>query len=208
MWILPSLPSKNRLDNLAMPDIEESLLIGEKPVAVALDELTQHRKREIRSLAVRCLAYLDQFEPAVEALADDKQHPSWGAIFDGLKDAMARGEVSAAKLKQAIGARRGADSQALVRMLLGYRPDELLDPPGEKGGGEAARLVGYLDHESLDFRVLAYENIRRILGTEPLYRPQSAPEVRRRQAVPLQRLLDKGQFRYKSPPSVLPTPVG
>lgn len=60
-------------------------------------------------------------------------------------------------------------------MLWGYTKDDLL-------AGEAARLVDCLDRDNLDFRVLAFYNLRTITNVTFSYRPE-ATAANRQQAM-------------------------
>jgi hypothetical protein len=94
---------------------------------------------------------------------------------------------------------RGEDGLLLYRMLWGYNPGQLKE-------GAAGQLVGYLDHEALDFRVLAFENLRRVTGFTLTYQPNYT-EARRRTPVRRWReRLEKGGIAYKAPPTPLPQP--
>jgi len=80
-------------------------------------------------------------------------------------------------------------------MLWGY------SPAGLKAGG-SAKLVGYLSRESLDFRVLAMENLRRITGKTFAYKSPT------KQKGPIGRWLTaekNGEIVYKTPPTFVPT---
>jgi hypothetical protein len=65
-----------------------------------------------------------------------------------------------------------AAGDELFRLLWGYSQSQL-----ENGALE--ELIEYLDHESLDFRVLAFNNLRRATGGKGLdYSPHDQPNRR------------------------------
>ncbi len=139
----------------------------DKPVSLSMKELSEDRRVEVRSFVARCAAYLGEFEPFVTALNDPGQKLAWTSQIETLKAAMVRGPDTAQKVLLAFEKHRGADAPALFRMLWGYTPEQL-------AGGEAATLVEYLNHDSLDFRVLAFNNLREITGKGLNYQPQNS----------------------------------
>ena len=169
-WIVGSDVSE--IDQRASLDLRPELSGTDAGVSLRLLELAEHRRPEVRSLAVRCGAYLDEFEPFVAALNDPNQKSYWSAEVDVLGESIHRGPATAARVRQTLENHRAGDAQNLYRLLWGVSEEEL------KGGWDA-RLVGYLDHDSLDFRVLAIENLRRITSRTLLYRAEYAPDRRR-----------------------------
>jgi hypothetical protein len=81
--------------------------------------------------------------------------------------------------------------------LWGFSEDDL------KGGWDA-RLVEYLDNDSLDFRVLAIEILRRITGRTLLYRAEYPAERRRSTVLRWSEQLNRGGVRYETPPISIP----
>ena len=75
-----------------------------------------------------------------------------------------RAPETAAAIRQSLEKQYGNESATLYRMLWGYTDKDLED-------GEDARLVKFLDHESLIFRVLAFENLRDITRKTLSYNP-------------------------------------
>ena len=174
----------------------KTLLADDRPVAQVLEARVGDARHEVRSLAVRSLGYLGQFEPLVSVLNDAGQRSSWAAHFDTLQVALAQSPESAARVHAAFVKRRGEHALTLYRMLWGYSPQHLED-------GAASKLVDYLSHPSMDFRVLSFENLRRITGFTHYYKPESAPA---RQRPALSRWREKsnhGAIVYKRPPAAL-----
>src|SRR4029077_3589185 len=73
---------------------------------------------------------------------------------------------------------RGKDGGELYRMLWGYSKENLAD-------GAAAKLVEYLDHDNMDFRVLAFHNLHQVVGATFNYRPEQTA-ARNQRSRPLQ----------------------
>jgi len=183
------------IDRIAS-QIIESALSYERPVGLTLaekTEATQERRIEARTLAVRSLTYLDEFEPAIKSLADSQHRKWWQMHFAALQDSLARSPETADRVMTALQKHRGQHAELLLKLLSGYSPDEL------QAGG-AAELVGYLNHDKLDFRVLANENLRLITGTRPIYNPADTPAKRKRSIRRWQDKLEQGLIVYKNPP--------
>jgi len=109
-----------------------------------------------------------------------------------LQQAIGRSDETAGRVRQALEKVRTQEAAGLYRMLWGYSADDL-------NQGEATKLVSYLSHGELDYRVLAFENLRRIAGKTLNYRPE-LPETRRRTSEKRwQELLDAGQLTVRPP---------
>ena len=162
-WIEPEQLSP--LDARASEFLAQSLQ-DEKQLSVALREMVDHRQVEIKSLGAQCLAMLDEFEPLVAAFNDPESRPMWPVEIASVKEALARGAGSAAKVHEACVKQHGEQlGKDLYRMFLGYTKEQLQ-------AGEAARLVDFLDSDSLDFRVLAFANLQEITNKTFSYRPE------------------------------------
>jgi len=194
-WIYKSTISD--IDRLAKAKVR-TRLAEKRPLSLTLAEMADDKKVEVRSLAVRCLAYVGDFEPFVSALNDEGQRSSWKKHFNTLRESITHGQETAVQIQNAFEKHRGAaKGDKLFRMLWGYSPDNL-------SHGEAARLVGYLEHESLDFRVLAFENLHHITGKTLLYQPHRTA-MRKGSVQRWRNQLEKGEIVYRTPPRTTPT---
>jgi hypothetical protein len=161
-WI--KTDERSAMEKRASVAVEETLE-ADRPISLGLKELAGDRRSEVSSLAVQCLAEIDEFESVVTALSDPGQRGAWNALVDSLRTAIARSPATAAKVRQAFEHHRGPEGDELYRMLWGYSPDQLQT-------GAAAQLVKYLDHDDLDFRELAFWNLTRLVGASGhFYRP-------------------------------------
>ncbi|HEY5314919.1 MAG TPA: hypothetical protein VIK18_20465 [Pirellulales bacterium] len=152
------------MEKRASTAVEETLE-ADRPISLGLKELAGDRRSEVSSLAVQCLAEIDEFESVVIALSDPGQRGAWNTLVESLRTAIARSPATAEKVRQAFEHHRGPEGDELYRMLWGYSPDQLQT-------GAAAQLVKYLDHDDLDFRELAFWNLTRIGGSSGhYYRP-------------------------------------
>jgi hypothetical protein len=152
------------IDARAAKALSESL-DGQRSVTQVLLEMAGHRREENRSLAARSLALIDEFEPLVSLLSDKDERSVWPIQIESLQAALARGPAVAAKVRSAFERQPGKDGSELYRMLWGYSKQDIAN-------GAAAKLVEYLDHDSMDFRVLAFYNLHQIVGATFNYRPE------------------------------------
>lgn len=183
-WI--SAENLTPIDQRAASSLEHEIKY-DRPVSLSLMELAENRRVEVRTLAVRCSAYVGQFEPFVAALNDADQRTEWPHHIEALKAAMARGPQVAAQVRQAFEKHRGGEAEELYRMLWGYSAEDLRD-------GAAAKLVEYLNHDSLDFRVLSFWNLQNITGLTLFYRPESPAAKRRPQYLKWKERLKDGKI--------------
>ncbi len=158
------------LDKRAITALEKGLL-KDRSVALSLKELSDRPQFEVKSLGIRSGAYIGQFEPVVAALNDPDQHAAWPAQIEALKSALARGPEVAAQVRATFEKQRGGDAKELYRMLWSYSSEDLKQ-------GAANTLVDYLNHDSLDFRVLSFNNLQSITNMGLLYQPQDPPKKR------------------------------
>ncbi len=157
---------------LGQAETVEHELTGDQPVSLSVKELLGSRKVEVRALAIRAAANVGEFEMLVKMLNDPDQKSLWQGEIDALRLAMARDPETAQLIQAAFETYRGSDGLELYRMLWGYSAEDL-------AGGAMSKLVEYLNHDSLDFRVLAFQNLREITGKLLSYKPEASDRVRR-----------------------------
>ncbi len=78
-------------------------------------------------------------------------------------------------------------------MLWGYSPEQL-------AAGEAEALVKMLSNDSMDIRVLAFENLTRIAGKTNSYHPEVDPARQKRAILNWERDAKQDGITYKTPP--------
>lgn len=166
----------------------------ERPLNLTLQEMMKDRRVEMRALAARSLAALDDFEPALRELADPNQYSFWSGQFDALRQALMRSSESAGKLREAIALLRPTYAKDIYRILWGYSEEQL-----EKGG--AADLVRFLDNDQVDVRVLAHLSLVAITGARESYRPERSPSSMKTAIQSWRDRLGKGAIIYRSPPA-------
>jgi len=167
------------LDRRAAGDVD-GYLSPDRSAGFQLRELTdpQHklgRRRENRTLAIRCLAHLGNFEPSLAALNDADMRHAWEDVLGELQAAIARSPETAARVHAVMVKQRGAaDGDALFRMLWGYNAQDLQS-------GSDRELVERLDrNDALDMRVVSFLTLKKLAGGASLgYFPENTPYERR-----------------------------
>jgi len=167
-WIVADTISL--LDQRASSAIERELVAG-RSALLGLRELADHRRKEVRLLALRCLDGLGDFELMVAALDEPEQRSAWPDYVAQLRAAVVRSPLAAAQVRTAMEKLHGSEGTTLYEMLWKYG-DELKSE-------DAARLVRALDHNTLAFRVVSYQTLKRITKLGLNYHPED-PAVRRR----------------------------
>ena len=175
----------------------EPLLEPHRPITVSLHEQAGNRLFEIRTLAVRSLGLFDEFEPYVGALNERELRSYWKDLVDSLRMQMLDSPETAAKIRETLERTKGKMGLQVDRMLWGFSPEQLTD-------GGAHLLVGALENDSTDLRVLAYLNLYEITGKTNLYAPDREPKSQRRSIQSWQRDLQQGEIVYRTPPPSLP----
>ena len=187
------------IDRRAAIALERDIVLNRPLILTLLErnEASEERRKDVRALATECLIHLGEFEPAIKAFRDVTQKPWWESLFKSLQFALARDHDFAHEVASAFEKHRGEDAGALLKLLDGYDASEL-----EQHG--ARQLVAYLNHDEMDYRVLALENLKRIMKVKPIYNPRHSA-VQRRKAVQHWRMkLERGEIQYKSPPLDIP----
>jgi hypothetical protein len=193
-WLDPR--SLSLIDRDASKHLEPVLDL-ERPISVPLLERVSDRLVEVRTLAIRCLANLEQYDPFVDALNQPELRSYWQELFVALQRSLARGPDSARAVRETFERLRGDQGLEMYRLLWGYSPQQL-----EDGGGE--QLVAYLESPALDIRILAFENLRQITEKTHLYRPEREPKQQKRALVSWARSLRDGEIVHRNPPPSLP----
>ncbi len=108
------------------------------------------------------------------ALLDDpEERLGWADYVQRLRAAVFRDPATAARVRSEMERQHGPQGANLYEMLWGYGPREL-------NKEEAARLIGYLEHQTLAFRVLSFTTLYEITGLGFFYHPEDTAADRRR----------------------------
>ena len=175
-----------------MTDMERSAredlsreLAADSPVEIRLMELTDGkglgRRREVRVLAAASSVYIGEFEPLVKALNDGDQGRAWDKHIQELRQAMALSPDVAASVRQAFVNIRGEEAaDHLFAMVVGYNTEQVGDTREPKTPRVMPQLLKWLDHDSLDYRVLAINNIKALSGKDKGYRADDSMKSRKK----------------------------
>jgi hypothetical protein len=177
-WITsgPSLLSEQS----AIKELKQGVAPGE-PIDLVLEERISDRRREVRLLAGRNHPYIGRYAALVARIRNENEN--WEdrrryieylrtAIQIGPAEAKAVHDIVVREFGDGVGA-------AVYRLLYGYSAKEL-------EGGQLARLVDLLSHDSLVLRALSFYNLQNVAPRTsqgvPVsfgYKPEDT-EVRRR----------------------------
>ncbi len=179
-----------QLDKRAVSSVEHRVQAG-RNVQLSFSELAEARQVEVRKLAVRGCAHIGHFEPLVRSLNDPEMRPRWMENCDALAAAVARDPEIAEVIRKSFEKYREDAAFELYRMLWGY------SSTGLKEGGEARKLVDFLDHDELDYRVLSFWNLQKITGVGRNYHPEYTKIKRRRSLASWREMFDRGDIVHK-----------
>jgi hypothetical protein len=188
-WLVPE--TIGPIEHGAKVTLSQSLPGNRSPV-LSLMELADHRRTEVRGLAVKCLGHVHQFEPVAAALNDLGRKGEWTECIEQLRLGVAGGVETAALVRQAMERQYPQDAGAMYRMLMGYTDQDLQN-------GEDVALVKGLDHKALGYRVLAFWNLRDITGLRLFYYPENTAARRQQSVARWQQRLTDGKIRLRTP---------
>ena len=181
----------DEVDRDAAAELETLLPVG-RDLTLSLSENAAARRTDVRLLSSRCLAALNDFEAAVALFseADKRYQFAWPALFGELQAAVARGPQTADDVYKTFEKLYGGDAGKLYRMLLGYTDEQL-------AAGAAAELVENLDNDRVEFRILSFENLKRISGKTYLYVPVQSEKSRQSKVARWRTELRKGNLTVR-----------
>ncbi len=183
---LPVWIDRERMTDMqrsAREDLSKELEV-EQPVGIRLLELTEGkglgRRKEVRVLAAAASVFVGEFEPLVKTLNDSDQSRVWESHIQALRQAMALSPEDANQLRQAFVNNRGEEAaHDLMDMVVGYNAQQVGETREAIQSGALAQLIQWLDHDSLDYRVLAIHNIREITGKKKAFSPSGTAKRRK-----------------------------
>lgn len=147
----------------------EPLLDMKRPLRVTLLEQANARQVEVSALAIQSLCMVGMFDQAVNVFNEKRQHSYWRYHLAILLDRVANSPADAGKVQAALMRVRESDAPTMYKVMWGHTQEQL-----DSGG--AAQLVGMLESERMDMRVLGIETLRSITGGKThLYRPEKLP---------------------------------
>jgi hypothetical protein len=194
-WIDHDTVPQSSEQRYAVPVIETGLA-SNRPADVQLLELFQgNGRREVKSLVARSGMHVGLYVPFIEALRDSAQRPNWDTHIQALRAAMAMNPESAQNIRKALVEQRGEAAAAdLYEMLCGYNADQVGHTPEQIKTGAIARLIGWLDQDSLDYRVLAKYDLWEITGKQLMPNPAGSVAERKLNIKKWRARLDDGEL--------------
>ena len=171
----------NYWEQMSSPAIERQITI-DQPVDLQLLGLYDATKRkEEKALLTECSMHVGQFVPFVRSLKDQNQFPEWDRQIAALRRAMARSPELAQQVLDTLVEQRGADKAPdLYQLLCGFSPAQIGATPEEVQVGALKQLIDWLESDQLDYRVLAFYNLKQITGKQLSYNPAGNAESRAR----------------------------
>ncbi|MBN2292071.1 MAG: hypothetical protein JXM70_06570 [Pirellulales bacterium] len=154
----------------------EAELGRERSIDLALKELAEHRKKEVRRLAIGCLGHMGIYDQMVAVLNDPEQWLRRPDYINDLREALSRGPQVAAQVREAFQRQYGTDADGLYRLLWGFTDDQLQKEKADQ------MLVDTLDSSLLAARALGFWNLQNITGMGLYYKPDDIP-IKRQQAI-------------------------
>ena len=186
----------------------EQAMTADRPALQTMLEMSEHRRREVRWLAARCLVFFGHVDRLCAALNDLEAKNEWADAAGKLTEAVAVDPKIAAAVRTTLQRQYGAAGGAeLYRMLWGYTESDFAN-------GEAAKLVNALDSESLAHRVLAFQVLKDLTGLVLSYRPDMPANQRKAAIQRWKEKLDAGELRIggaepkPARPAPAPAPSG
>lgn len=195
----PALGPSEQLQQLAAPRIEGTL-VSNRPVDIQLLEMYESNvRREVKALVARCSIHVGMFEPFISTLRDSSQRwPTWESHIQTLRAAMALSPESAEKVWQTLVQQRGEAAAAdLYEMLCGYNLDQIGRTPEQWKTRALARLIDWLEEDSLDYRVLAVQNLYEITGKRLMSDPAARVRDREKNVRVWRQRLNEGSLKPK-----------
>lgn len=193
-------PVEQRSEKLFGVPAVETALNSSRPVEEQLLELYEgSRRREVKSLVARSSVYAGVFVPFVEALRDSDQKASWKMHIDTLRSAMALGPDSAERIYRTLVEQRGQQAaDDLYTMLCGYDPAQFASVD-EFRTGLGTQLVDWMEDDSLDYRVLAVQDMNELTGMRLMSNPAGSPSERARGVRQWRQRLKDGEINLSRP---------
>jgi hypothetical protein len=178
--------------------VVESTLVSNVPADTQLLEIFQtNGRKEVKSLVARSSIHVGLFVPFIDALRDSDQKANWKMQIDALRAAMAMSPESAAKVKLALEDQRGKPAaKDLYEMLCGYSVEQVGKTPEQlKAGTVVPQLIDWLEQDSLDYRVLAAQDLWETTGKRYMPNPASTLAERTRNVKYWRAQLEKGELK-------------
>lgn len=162
-----------------------------------LVKLKSDSKQERRFAAISWLSASGEFSFLLDFLNDEKNRNNWRSAIEAVQAAIANHPEYADKVEAYLLENDPQEGDKIYEMLNGYSEKQLAE-------GADAKLVKFLDSDSLATRVLAIETLRKITDGRSYGYNASADRKSRRRSIDRQwnKLLDREELRYEVPPQI------
>lgn len=142
-------------------------------IDLTIPALTKDPHPKISELATRCLGLLGHLSGLVQALAESEHEESRSAATRGLRLWLGQNREYASLVREELRKRYSdADAEVVYRLLWGLTPMEGKDKI------LSAQLVELLNHNRVEIRELAFEQMVKLTGRKYEYLPLSSPTRR------------------------------
>lgn len=176
---------QSSMDDLRAQKLLVEALLSKLPPEQSLPRMAQDARPAVRVGAARWLGLMGEYGGLAALLDDPQLSPlQRQQVVDELLDGMARGPGWVEHVDQALRLQYGRRGAELFRILQGA---------GDEGKLQEAREVWVpaLDDELLAARVLAFHQLRRLLGAALHYRPEMNAAARRPLVARFQERVDR-----------------
>jgi len=180
----------------------EGTLVSNAPADTQLLELFQGSSRkEVKSLVARSSIHVGLFQPFIAALRDSEQKANWKMHIDALRAAMALNPESANKVFQSLVDQRGKPAAAdLYEMLCGYNTEQIGQSADQMKSGAIVKLINWLENDSLDYRVLAVQDLWETTGKRLMPNPAANLAERTQNVKRWRSRLEAGELKPTTQP--------
>lgn len=146
----------------------------EQPLLLSLPAVVSNPRPALSELAVKCLALTDSYQALVKALVSADHREARLAAISGLRQWLPQDARNRQLLKAELARHfLPTDSEAVYRLLWGFRVEDAKTPAISR------QLVGWLEHEHVAVRELAFWHIQQLTGLKNEYSPINPPGQRR-----------------------------
>jgi hypothetical protein len=182
------------------PKIEGTLVSNIPAETQLLEIFQQSKQKEVKSLVARSSMHVGLYVPFVDALRDSEQRANWKSHIDTLRAAMALSPESATRVWQTLADQRGKPAaDDLYEMLCGYNAEQIGRTPEQMKEGALLKLIDWLESDSLDYRVLAVNDLAEITGKRLMANPAATPTERTQSIRKWRARLDEGDLKPITP---------
>ncbi len=147
---------------------------AEQPLLLTMPAIINNPRPALSELAVKCLALTDSYQPLVKALITVEHREARLAAITGLRQWLSQDPKHEALLKSELERHLpSGDTETVMRLMWGYSLADAKTPAASR------QLVGWLEHDHVAIRELAFYHIQRLTGLKNEYSPVNPPSQRR-----------------------------